>query len=225
MRPNLPLPAAQALHLAPVALGRAPLAPLAAHRLDQPPLLGRPLAGLPALRRLLVELRRLGRAHAPGGRAAHDHLDPGGPGAQLHPVAGPDVAAQLGRLPVHLHAPGFDGLGGNGARLGQPHHPQPVVEPFAGHHMVLPMACSAVGRMVISGTYARGGSETANSTAAAMSSARSICARISGGGGSGRLSRIGVSITPGRIAVKRTSPSTSNPPPWVSAMAPALAAW
>src|SRR4051812_4143747 len=169
--PNLALPAAQALQLTPVALGRAPLAPLAAHRLDQPPLLGRPLAGLPALRRLLVELRRLGRAHAPRSRATHDHLDPGGPGAQLHPVAGPDVAARLGRLPLHLHAPGLAGLGRDGARLGQPPPPQPVVEPLSGHpcsapeggrgprepvmfsvadtYMVLPMACSAVGRMVI----------------------------------------------------------------------------
>src|SRR3954454_10403354 len=172
--PNLALPAAQALQLTPVALGRAPLAPLAAHRLDQPPLLGRPLADLPALRRLLVELCRLGGAHAPRRRAAYDHLDPVRAGAQLHPVPGPEVAARLRRLAVDLHAPGLDGFGGERARLGQPHAPQPVVEPLAGHpcaapetgrgprepvvssaadtYIVLPMACSAVGRMVISGT-------------------------------------------------------------------------
>ena len=78
--------------------------------------------------------------------------------------------------------------------------------------------------MVISGTYARGGSETANSTVAAMSSALQHLRPHLGAGGSGRLSRIGVSTTPGRMAVKRTSPSTSNPLPWVSAIAPALAA-
>src|SRR3954465_15351982 len=83
--PNLALPAAQALHVAPVALGRAPLAPLAAHRLDQPPLLPRLLPGPPALPGPPLKLGRLGRAHPPGGRAAHDHLDPRRARAHLDP--------------------------------------------------------------------------------------------------------------------------------------------
>jgi hypothetical protein len=34
-----------------------------------------------------------------------------------------------------------------------------------------------------------------------------------------------VSTTPGRITVNRTSPSVSKPPPWLSLIAPPLAAW
>ena len=88
-----------------------------------------------------------------------------------------------------------------------------------------PSACSAVGRIVNSGTYARGGSETANRHAAATSSGISIWARISASGTCGRFSRIGVSTTPGATVVKRTPLSSSNAAARASACRPALDAW
>ncbi len=54
-----------------------------------------------------------------------------------------------------------------------------------------------VGLIVSSSTFARAGSVAASSTAAATSSGCNISARRSGPGGSGRLSRIGVSTSPG----------------------------
>src|SRR3954451_10531013 len=105
MLPSLPLPALQTVHLPAVALGRAPLAPLAADRLDELALLGELLAGRAALLRLLVQLRRLGRAHAPRHRPAHDHLGAHRAHAQLHAVARVHLPGRLGRLPVDLHAP------------------------------------------------------------------------------------------------------------------------
>src|SRR6201999_2244166 len=70
-------------------------------------------------------------------------------------------------------------------------------------HVVFPIACNLVGRIVSSGTNARGGRFTANTHAAATSSGISIWSRSSRGGGSGRRSRISVSTTPGRITVER----------------------
>jgi hypothetical protein len=79
--------------------------------------------------------------------------------------------------------------------------------------------------MVSSGTCARGGSETTNRHAAATSSGRSIRARISALGGSGRLSRIAVSTSPGMIEVKRTPCCSSKAAPRAKAWTAALEAW
>src|SRR3954447_19026892 len=133
IRSNLALPAPQALQLAPVALGRPALAPLVAHRLDELALLGQLLARRAARLGLLVQLRRLGRAHAPRDRAAHDHFGPLGADAQLDPVARAHLARRLRRLPVDLHASGLHGVGGERAGLRQPDDPEPVIEPVVLH--------------------------------------------------------------------------------------------
>ena len=87
--PSLPaLPAPQSIQVAPVALGRPALAPLVRTGSTSLRCSASSLARLRGCGRLLVEVRRLGRTHPPRHGAAHDHLEPHGAGAQLHPVAG-----------------------------------------------------------------------------------------------------------------------------------------
>jgi uncharacterized HhH-GPD family protein len=95
----------------------------------------------------------------------------------------------------------------------------------AASSFVRPRACRSVGRIVSSGTCARGGSETTNWQAAATSSGCSICARISSLGGSGRLSRMAVSTRPGMIEVNRTPCCSSKAAPRAKAWTAALEAW
>src|SRR5207249_3505949 len=115
---------AQPLHLAPVALGGA--ARPAVAQPDRHGVLAR------RRRRAVVdEALRGHRRPDPLAHDARDHHDPVAPRmAQPHLVTGPHRLRGFDALSVDPDVPRAAGRGRHGARLGQPHGPDPAVHPY-----------------------------------------------------------------------------------------------